>query len=71
MAHSEVQEEEPIEEEDETSNDEYPSYAILLKMNDFINVKGAAYRDNVNHRIRGQCHSFDGDKVSNLGFLQV
>ena len=64
-----MQEEEPIEEEDETSNDEYPSYAILLKMNGFINMNGAADCDNVNHRIRGQCHSFDGDKVSDLGFL--
>ena len=40
-------------------------------MSCFINVNAAAYRNNVNHRIRGQCHSFDGDKVSGLGFLQV
>ena len=40
-------------------------------MNGFINVNAAGDFDNVNHRGRGQCRYFDGEKVSNMGFLQV
>ena len=69
--HAEVDKEESVEVDKEPSNEEYPSYASLLKMNGFINVNSAANRDNVNHRVRGQFHSFDGDEVSDLGFLQV
>ena len=43
----------------------------MLKINGFININAAADHDNVNHRGRGQCNSFDGDKVFNIGFLQV
>ena len=66
-----MEEEDPVKEDDDPSNKEYPSYASLLNMNGFINVNAAADRDNVNHRGRGQCHYFDGYKVSDLGFLQV
>ena len=66
-----MEEEDPVEEDDEPSNKEYPSYASLLKINGFINVNAAADCDNVNHRRRGQCNYFDGDKVSDMGFLQV
>ena len=40
-------------------------------MNGFINVNAAVDCDNVNHRGRGQCRYFDGEKVSDMGFLQV
>ena len=70
LRHTKVEEQETVEEDNEPSNEEYPSISSLIKMNGFINVNAAADCDNVNHRVRGQCHSFDGDKVSDLGFLQ-
>ena len=71
MAHAEVEEEDPVKEDDEPSNEEYPSYASFLKVSDFINVNVVADQNNVNHKVRGQCFFFNGDKVSDLGFLHV
>ena len=71
MAHAEVEEQEPSKEYNETLKEDYPCYAGLINMNGFININAAADCENVNHRVRGQCHCFDGDKMSDLGFLQV
>ena len=64
-----MEEEDPVEEYDEPSNEKSPSYASLINMNGFINVNAAVDRDNLNCRVRGQCNSFDGYKVSYMGFL--